>query len=326
MKRVAYGLRELFSSARNGGSVRYIFSFLLVFAIGAGNAGRSSRTPAGQADQQAGHFQTSYALTVHPPSDLICAGREYRYTVEVEQRSVGTVDGDDVRFEEILQGIKITAQSENPSIAAVSPDSEVTGEALLANPAGMSPIEAEFTLNAEKAGTTSVQFGTTINGATRSFGAVLPVEVVNCKYKVKATSGWSFSAPNIYSHLVASTNGELQITPDSENVLKGTAKVDWDMSSFSAGCGHSHFIPQATAQLDGTLNEDGTLKVRVTFDRTDLSSVHCVGGESGQFAPPAIEITVPSTGGSQLVDHSFRLGEEDLHGSTVVHIIPAAAQ
>jgi len=311
-----------------------LIAFLMVFGIG--SVGQTIPAQAAAPAQQTVNWTTTYSMHVHLPPDLICAGKDYNIAVEVVGTSQATISGESVHVEDYMYGITVDAHMTDKSIATISPDSEVTGDALLASPGGLSPIEAEFVLHAVKAGITSVTFHPTIQGAnTANWQPHFLIKVVNCKYKVTLNSSWFFSISvggyTGSSHLTESSKGEMQLN-DSDNSLNGTADVKWAMSSISPGCSQSHKIASSTARLVGTPIQNGSAimggtmyKVQVIFDQTTLDSIHCMGTSTGQFAPPPIEVTIPDTGGAKSVDHPFVLGEENLSGITTVYLIPVSA-
>lgn len=314
-----------------GGWFQRAFHLFLVITFFIVSISQVTPAQASSPSQQNGNITTTYSMRVTLPPPPICANQQYNVTVEVDSKSQGIMNGQQAQFSEVLYGVQVDAHSTNTGVAAISPDREVTGDPLLAAPGGDSgPAVAEFTLQAQKAGTAKLVFETMIGHNINSYlGPVIPIKVINCKYKVTLVSSWSFSRTEygvtIYSHLTQSSQGEMQLS-DSGNALDGTATVTWAMSSYAPGCNQSHQLPVASAKLTGTVNQDAdTLTVHVAFGQADLSSTHCIGGETGQFAPPEIEFTVPATGGTQGKDHSFQLGGEDLHGYTTVIVTPVEA-
>ena len=324
MNKMVFGFRGLVSKIGSEKLFRWAFHLFLILAFG-GGISQTMPVQASSLSQQTGQWQTTYSLHVDWPKAPICAGQNYSVTADASKKSVNTQNGDNPTIAESMEGIKIDASVDNSAAATISPESIQTGVAELTSPGGVDPFVAEFTLHAVKPGTASIQIETTFNNAAGKTASLLQTfKVVNCKYKVTAVSSWSFSAPNLFSHLAESSKGEMQLVSGSDDTLKGTSDVTWDMSSFSELCGHNHDIPPAKAQLDSTV-ADGTLKVTITFDPFDMSTQNCGSSSAGQFAIPAFTVTVSEEGGTKGGDHSFEVGDETMHGYTTVIVTPVEA-
>jgi hypothetical protein len=323
-------VRGVISKAGNKISRPMILCLILVFAVCPGGAGQNTSVLAAPLAQEIVNLQTTYALVYRLPKDPICAGETYNIPVRLEARSTGSLNGDQVNFEELLYGVTVVANSNDHNVVEFDPYIGVTGDEELLGPGG-EPTEITLVLFAKKAGSTSISFDA--QKPSIFFNAKFPpkpIKVVNCKYKVNISSRWNFRISVAgwtgSTGMAAISSGEMRLN-DVETSLQGTGRVDWTMYSISPGCSQHHKIAVSQVHLEGTPGEnDSQIVVKVTYDPASLSSTHCVGGESGQFAPPPINVSLPADGGAQTVDHSFVLGEENLTGYSTVKITPIAAQ
>ncbi len=323
-------IRGLFKRRINRRILQRASYILLLLALGIGDVGTTTLVLAAPSAQEIVNLQTTYALVYQLPNGPICAGESYDIPVRVESRSTGLLNGDQVNFQELLYGVTVVAHSNDHSIVEFDPYIGVTGDEELAVP-GQDPTEINLILYAKKAGTTSISFDA--EKSSIFFNAKFPprpIKVVNCKYKVTVNSRWDWSLTaygvRISSNLAAYTNGEMSVNADG-TLLNGTANAGWFMSSFAAGCNQSHRIADSQALLQGSQSSDGSqITVHIVFKSVTIASTHCVGGETRQFTPPPIRITLPAEGGTETVDHPFQLGGENLAGTSTIQITPLPTQ
>ena len=302
----------------------------LIIVLGFGDVGATTSASAAPSAQEIVNLQTTYALVYRLPNGPICAGQSYNIPIRVEARSTGSLNGEQVNFEELLYGVTVVAHSNDHSIVEFDPDLGVTGNEELMGP-GAEPTEINLVLHANKIGTTSIYFAA--QKSSISFNATFPprtVKVLNCKYKVTVNSRWDWSLSaygvNLSTHLAAYTKGEMTLSSDG-TLLSGTGNSSWAMSSSAPGCNQAHQISDSQVLFQGGPSTDGSqVTINIVFKPATLTSTHCIGGETGQFNPPPIRITLPATGGSDSVNHSFQLGAENLAGISTIQITPIANQ
>lgn len=295
---------------------------ILVFLLSSGRAGQA--IPVQAAPNADGLI--IYRMKIFMPPDPLCVGKDYSIKVRIsaDQQYQGP-DGElhDLTSEGV-NGRKIEASVRDSNIAALSPRSLLTGWDV----ESVGPGEVEFRLKAKKAGSTVLFFETYIPEAAQSqqepyFGSNVPIQVVNCRYKVTLSTRANAHYPNLRSSIRSQTVGEMAST-DGQN-FSGTANTNWNASSFSVRCSHSHMVSPAQAHLSGTVNQD-QLNVKITFDDASFSSQNCASSNSGQLQAPPIEITVPASGGGKRGAYSYPWGLESMQGSLSIYVTPIADQ
>ncbi len=319
-----------------------IFLIVLIFMISLGSPGQVAVTRAAPA-QQATSITKRFYLNFHAPT-VICVGMSFPLNVTPLVELDGTINSQPFDYKDrIIQGITVTPTIQDTNIAMVTPkngksgvltnSSDIFGTSTYGTVTGLG--EVPFKIMGKKPGVTNLYVRASIpgqltGGASRAIESAVPFRVTYCKYKVTLTSKWSFNAPNLHSVLLSSVNGEMELKDLSgeSTSLSGTADVNWDLSSFSAMCSHSHVIAKDQAHLTGTFNGDDTLTVDVTYDSFDMSTANCASGSTGSFQAPPFETKVSAIngGGSKNAPVAFKLGNMPVKGSVTISVIPVPSK
>jgi len=298
-----------------------LLALMLVFSLG--GAGQPTAVQAAPPAQDITVTSHRYHFNIVMPPDPICVGKSYPIIVTPLRDGSGKFNGEKFNYDSRhLVGVTIEASVKNESIGTLSPRRKISGFAWAGentDPNAENPGEADFTFRARKAGKTDLYFEATIGG--RYVGPAVPIQVVNCKYKVTAFTNASASYPNLRSYIISRTSGEMK-SSDGQS-FSSTTGVNWQAFSYSAMCSHSHTFLPAQAQLNGTLNQD-QLTVQVTFDAASFSSQNCASSNSGQLLAPPLIVTVPVSGGGKHWTYSLPWGIESLEGSVSIYVTPIA--
>ncbi|RPI89668.1 MAG: hypothetical protein EHM40_20230, partial [Chloroflexi bacterium] len=240
-----------------------LLALMLVFSLG--GAGQPTAVQAAPPAQDITVTSHRYHFNIVMPPDPICVGKSYPIIVTPLRDGSGKFNGEKFNYDSRhLVGVTIEASVKNESIGTLSPRRKISGFAWAGentDPNAENPGEADFTFRARKAGQTSLYFEATIDG--RYVGPAVPIQVVNCRYKVTVSTRANASYPNLRSSIRSQTVGEMTST-NGQN-FSGTASANWNASSFSVRCSHSHMFSPAQAHLSGTVDQD-QLTVQVTFD------------------------------------------------------------
>lgn len=319
----------------------FLIGFMLLISLG--SPGQVALTKASPA-QQATNITKRFYLNFHAPA-VICVGTSAPLNVTPLVELNGTMSsGQPFDYQDrIIQGITITPTIQDTNIATVTPTSgksgaltnsgDIFGTATFGTIAGLG--EVPFKITGKKPGVTNLYVKANIpgqlTGSTNSdIISAVTFRVTYCKYKVTATSKWTFNAPNLHSVLLSTLSGTMELKDQSgeSTSLSGTADVNWDLSSFSAMCSHSHVIAKDQGHLNGTLNPDDTLTVNVTYDPFNMNTANCASGSVGSFQAPPFATTVSSItgGGSKNVPVAFTVGNMPVKGSVTINVSPVPSK
>jgi hypothetical protein len=111
----------------------------------------------------------------------------------------------------------------------------------------------------------------------------------------------------------------------TEDTYSGSAVVDWNASSFSALCSHSHTISPASAQLSGILSRNDWLTIQIKYGPAAFSSENCASSNAGVMEAAPLIVDVRASGGNVHTQYAFTWGAMPMKGSISVYVTPIEA-
>jgi hypothetical protein len=148
--------------------------------------------------------------------------------------------------------------------------------------------------------------------------ADFPIEVVDCKYQVSATSEWTVPGEaniRLLAHIEVAGMAD-----DGTGRLHGTARVEWFAVAAEVGNCQGILPPASEADVDGEVDEDEVIVV-ITYEPANIPiTISCagIGGtKKVQVQPEHLSMTLPAEGGKKTLDHLLH-GPEDTPGRVVV--------
>lgn len=244
----------------------------------------------------------------------ICIGVDQPIRVAI-QRRVRPPDSPD---EEIGHGI---SSSVNFVVieAAIGDPQIITTESTtgLVGTDSSEPPSALFLFHAKKPGTTTVTFTARLHAAAETDGwrdvpddatKGVQVTVVDCKYLVSVTSGWTVDGDaNIR---IAGFIDSSELTADANGDYRQLATVSWYAASGSVGdCSSTITAPDTDAGIFIKMDQDGNLTVDIIYDPVTFSVVVDCGGAGGttpqvmQASP--LHLQLPNRGGHDTIEQAL---------------------
>ncbi len=245
----------------------FIGVFLALSVGGAGQTAPAQAAPAGAL--------VFASMKVQNPIAKFCPGETVTYVVQVEFQQIYQVDNPPS-----LPGvnIKVDAASQNESVGyfvnAVK-GTDISWTTVLSADADEYGLGANFKFKAKNIGKTTLYFQGLVEGKYVSVN--LPVEVVQCKYKVKLV--WKHSDVIYHttgsSNLVLMTRNESGTEPTS--AFSGSGTMHWVYAYVDKTCKQRAKAYASPVELHGYLDDDaGKFAVTVTFSESTIpSSVDC---------------------------------------------------
>jgi hypothetical protein len=268
------------TKARKAVSRWRVFCMAVVLALWVGSAGQPFSAKAAPA---ATEFRFKLNAKKDKGNATVCVGDKVPISAQVTRLDyVGNkvINRRIVPIRQIVPGILIVASMSN-AIGNLSPFARETGWS------PMKPGTANFTLTAEKAGTTTITFTGEIYQAwwmsklgvpaqpfrTDVVKDQLTIKVEDCEYKVNTYSEWVQNGG--YFTVIAKIN-EAGMKRDVEGgPYTGIASVDWNIipNLDLSGCTMAAMVvPPSVALLYGEIEGDN-LHVEVSFDSVNFEPV-----------------------------------------------------
>jgi hypothetical protein len=303
----------------------------LMLALSLGSTGQATMAQAAPPAQEVTNVSTRYHFSIRTPPDPICVGRDYDIAVIPLADTSGNYQGQKIKFDtKGLANITIGALVKNKSIGTLSPSKQVSGfawaiaHALESTMESDNPGEALFKFHAKKAGETDLYFEALING--KYVGPVVPIKVVNCKYKLTMNYLMRQSSHGttglLFGHLdtLLEGNGE---------VYQGSGVLDSDRTEAMAPCSFSSAGFDNPATITGKLTgspDNQQLEVAVDYEPGESSAtITCpiVGARTTTTTEDptnwlATNATFLGTGGAQ----SFPIDFAQWFGRLIITVTP----
>ncbi|HET7144980.1 MAG TPA: hypothetical protein VFI68_13255 [Anaerolineales bacterium] len=332
MFRVSRLFRWLPSTTDNKAARWHKIIVLLALALYIGSAGQTTLVQAAPpADETA--FSVDIATSQVP--DPLCTNSLYHIKFFARVRRVADLNGNKINLNGGLAPASLTvrASSSDASVAGFHPEEE-HASALDSGIPNTGVVV--FLLQTEGPGSATLTFAgqTAFVGESIIFPLLqLPVEVVNCRFKVTITSIVSGFGPNIGETAVSSVTGELQ--GNADGTVTGEADVTFHTQHTTECLSAVQIAPpsKAALQVSRTGGDDGLLTVNVTYDQIMLfqtNTITCGAGvtsyQQHQFQPPPLSFTVPTTAASFSRPVSLQMGEMGLSGTAIIRVEPIEDQ
>jgi hypothetical protein len=292
------------TSGRLVGHWRFL-SMALMLALtiaGASLIPRAQAAPAGEL--------VNFSMKVENPKTTLCPGETVTYFVQVEFHQTGlpTPAAQTPGPLKSAKGlpvfnVKVEASTGNKNVGdfvgTVKGIATAKTIALSADDDELAPLEgAKFKFKATKPGKTNLYFEGAMKGQYVSLD--LPVEVVQCSYKVRTILRF-----NVQIYTITVTSNEVLMTSDKDGNYRGSNDdtMQWVYSK-PVGLDCTLFISATNSKvnLTGALDREGKYFAgNVTFDPTMVSVTGTCPHASGSASQPGsvspLTFKVPSSGG-----------------------------
>lgn len=340
--------RRALHLAQPGGRVIVV----LLLALVVGSAGQP--LPARAAPNAAAEIHFSLLAIKTRGNRIVCVGDTVPIRVKVMQSQMTGIQGDNVKS---LPGVRVVASMSNEAVGQLNPISVDTGFDAL------DPGAIDFTLQAERVGTTTISFRAEIKSVwwgskvlfwktplmqTQAIlNASVDVKVEDCLYDVTVISQWTGAFAGT---VPAGQDGFDQVAIinqaymglDSPGEYSGTADVNWVISETvpQGICPPHPVVFTSQADLFGTLDEGSQqLEVEVSYKMVegrfpsyfDFYPDQCpLSGDAAiQYIPAPLRFSVPSYGGSKVLSQTIvdgLWGGGEFSGSVHVIVEPQSGQ
>ena len=309
--------------------LHHTLNLILMLALSFGSAGQTVPAQAAPPAQEVTNVSTRYHFSIVIPPGPICAGKDYDIVVTPLEDSEGKYQGQ--KFKSNTKGlanIAIEALVKNPSIGKLSPNKQVSGfawavaNALESTLQSDNPGEALFKFHAKKAGETDLYFEALIKGTY--VGPVVPIKVVDCKYKLTMNYLMRQSSAGTTGLLI----GQMDTTLEGDGeVYQGAGVLDSDRTEVMSPCVFSSdgfdSPVTVTAKLTGS-QDNQQLEVTVDYEPGQSSaSITCRGTRTPTTTEDptnwlATNATFSGNGGAQ----SFPIDFAHWFGRLIITVTP----
>lgn len=294
---------------------------LLALALALGRPTRL--TPAEAAPASAGSVTVWLAAQVVGPPRTICVGDSVTIRATVYKRM--EVEGRGVVTGSLLR-VRVGATATGGA-GSVSPATSATR---LANDGFAS---TSFVFHAEKAGAATIAFRATVGqlvilGArltTENLVTVVALTVVDCEYRVTATSTWR--VPGEAQITLAAKITFAGLRADDEGGYVGTARVRWLASAGQVGDCSGALVPDSTAEITAQKLGAAFVMDIVYATGTVTLDVDCKetgGTRAVPVTPDALHVSVPTSGAVRPLPHVLR-GPAVMPGRAVISVVKEGA-
>lgn len=214
---------------------------------------------------QGSSYDTFVRLETRLPFGPYCVGQDYAATIRpvvLYHERQGQGEGR-TRVGESLAGpsvgviaVPIEASSTNASVATVAPKRVFSGYDL----DEVLPGSAYFTIHAAKPGSTNLIFEAVIRG--QYVGPVIPIKVVNCKYKVTLSHSGRYSSEGVSG----TTTGFMSTTISGEGgELSGSGTFTFSATKAVTGCRATSALSPVGVKITGHVTEAGHLELTLDY-------------------------------------------------------------
>lgn len=296
--------------------------FILVLSIS--SAGQVTPASAAEASQRKGKkLVTVYPVIVMPTKPVCVNKTSYIVVRTMADTDISLGNGKVNHIGEVPQsGVTVVGSVSDPSIGALKPKQQTSGETELDNPG-----EATFSFDATKAGIAIITFTPTYPGA-KNLPEMKSIKVVNCEYKVTMNmidvdSGAGFTIW-ITGQFETKISGE-------NNALQGNGSFDMVSGFVGPPCSISYSELQNPTTITGKINDDDQLSLAFQYQPgTITSQVSCpyTGGSGSQV----VDLTntgiasadFPENGGSRMLRFQYA-GSDFAPGTMIINVEPVEA-
>jgi len=298
----------------------------LALALVIGNAGQIAPAQAAPAN-----VPVKLYMEIVSPKKRVCVGETVHYEARVYIPPFTSPKGTKVGAVP-LPGIKVEAFSQNKSVGDFTNTkkgfsvSTTSGIGLDPSNYELAPLTGLFPFKAKKAGNTTLYFEGIAFGDYVSDKVEVQVKVINCKFKVIATSQMSWSGEGGSIEYRGVILDGLITADETGYIFTGTAPVVWLATAAVPNCSAVYSLGIGKVAMRGDLNDSGQLVLNLTYDPVEFhGQVTCPWGsgpkENLTLFPSTLKVTVSSSGG--VVNPNQQIADPvPALGSALVSVIP----